>query len=166
MTTYLPQLTEKNIEIIQKSNDQKELMVFSCDKKGTEVFVGQHIFHRNFEHIPDDTNEGNTILVSSKAPNGKHELSIRYIGPLFHFTFTLMTNDKIINYFSQIGNDKYNYPVLETSNRVYFLSNQLYINKSDLLQETNIEDIIDGYNTILKDERYIPYLRVFRKKII
>lgn len=166
MSFYYENVIEDRIIINEKRKDNEINIVYSCLKSENKVIKGKHEYHYVFDYIPDESNNCNSLLVLSKRCNPvTKEQEIRYIGPLLQFTFSIQENDFIKNYYSQVGNDNLIYPVLETNNRIYFINNQLYIEKDYLMCDICRDYIINGYEIILNDVRYKRLFKVFRKRI-
>jgi len=167
MTYYYQILNKENINIFEKRNNNEESIVFSCSKSQNKIFEGEHIYHYMFDYIPDEFKNCNSILILSNILNPiSKEQKVQYIGPLLQFTFLLPENEYIMNYYSQVDNDKVVNPVLETNNRCYLLNKQLYIEKESLKDEFTQDFLLNAYQKIFKNSSYYKYLKIFRKQII
>lgn len=165
MISYYTSLHEDSIEIIEIDKDEKQYSVFKCSRECTQVYCGRHYKHKDFRYQCTTTSSTNSIILLTQIRKHKALPTIRFISPMFNYIFSLHAGDDILNFYSQVGDDNQLYPILETQKCLFFLENQLYIKKENLSHFIEEEDIINGYEKILKNKLYSPYIKIFRKRL-
>lgn len=145
-------------------DEENEKIIHDIDK----ARLGKHIQHQAFH--PDTPNDVNSVLFEKTYywDEDAEDQKFTFIFAGWEiYQFSLTNGDFFMNFYSQIGNNDVPYTILETTNRIYFLTDRKYIKKIDIPVElrTN-ENIIDGYSNFLYNPEFSNKAKKFRFKWI
>lgn len=156
---------KNNVYIYRETNE--ELEIYDKHVKTFNNVIKVHIGNYN----KDKFFNGNTILL--ELDNNKFICIMCDI-----FEFELKNDDEFVKYFSEVGNSDVPYPVLVGKKYFYSMIEKTYTKLSNFPSNYKIKDFEKahvfyygnfikgkGWNSIIKDKKKLPKLKIIHKKI-
>ena len=159
---------EKPFTVIIENNNNvsiydnnKNKLALKTKKKPNKIYIGKS---KKGSHKPNESKklDGNTILLDM----GKNEFISIQVNII---EFSIPSDDKVIKYYSQIGNNDVPYPILEGNKYIYFLLSEdmTYVDKSKFPKDLkDFEDAYSYYYGYLGKEKLEKYKKKLKKKFI
>lgn len=160
---YIYRISE-NFYINDRNNDENKncWMYTELVKKyfPEKIFIGKSIKSEmtKFYESYSSKFDGNSILL--KLNESKYVFIGNYI-----YEFTIEKNDKIIKYFSQVGNSGVPCPIALGEKNVYFMLDECYVSIDKFPSKMTNTDWADSYNLFYKKNKNLEYLEKYSKKV-
>jgi hypothetical protein len=128
---YILNEIASNLNITKNINIHYNVLIKSLKVKKIFIGISQKRIY-----------DGNTILLY--LGNNKYI----YVGDII-YEFT--TKDKIIKYYSELGNSDVPYPIAISNDNVYFMHDRVYVSKTYINKKSN-KDLMDAYTQFYSDK--------------